>query len=748
MSLIKGEVLVFPQRNDSDVSLIVNGDEFYARYTTLDGYTTVYDEQLGLFCYAQVHQGTFTSSRRPIRKQPLENMQRQLHEAAEVQQEKHNVRLTQIRPIENDLTFQTFGPKQGLLTGRQVNTGNVRGLTILVEFKDETTQITGDQVDAMLNDLNFSAHGNFCSVRRYYQLMSSNKLDYTNDVIGPIKLSKNKSFYVNNLLVQEALNLAIMDHGVDLSNYDSRGDGIVDALSFMYAGRTEYRNWLWPHNSVIHLQQDNTRTHFYTIQSLGRRAVDLSIGTFAHESGHMLCRFPDLYDYGSRDGDNRNSSGLGRYCMMSSGNHLGRGKVPAPICAYLRYLTGWIDTEIDLASPGEYQISHGEYNKAYIYHTEHDNEFFLVENRQNLDLDRHLPSKGLAVYHCDRNGSNEWQDGTESRHYQCALLQADGRRDLERNEDAGDADDLYDTNMDGEFLSAKTNPSTLQWDGTESGLVISDIQLLAREIKIRTGAQIIPTGETVMFKHKSNPDLLIPDNNKAGIIDAITVPKRGKLISVQLSINISHTYRGDLEVELKSPAGTSVMLHSGQGGQLDNLNLLLNSNDSNSPLAVFKQEAVQGQWQLTVRDLLADDQGRLDDWTLEIAYKPTEQTIKVENKPNLAIPDNSRVGIQDVISIDAQGEIAGVSVAVDINHSYRGDLMIQLVAPSGEIVVLKNVESDARSNVKFIYTPESTPTLNNLIGSEIKGDWILQVRDLWSEDQGILNTWSLEIKYE
>ena len=565
MSLIKGEVLVFPQRNGPDVSLVVNGDEFYARYTTPDGYTTVYDEQLGLFCYAELKQGVFESSKRPISKRPLFQMQRQMYESGEVRKQKHNVRLNQIRPPENDLALHTFGPKRGLLDGRQVNTGSVRGLTILIEFQDETTQITRGQVDAMLNDLAFNAHGNYCSVREYYRLMSSNKLDYTNHVVGPVKLSRNKSFYVNNLLVHEALNLAIRDHGINLSDYDSRGEGIVDALSFMYAGRTEYRNWLWPHNSVIQLQQGQTRTHFYTIQSLGRRAVDLSIGTFAHESGHMLCRFPDLYDYGSRDGDNRNSSGLGRYCMMSSGNHLGRGKIPSPICAYLRYLTGWIDDEIDLASPGAYEIKHGEYDKAYIFYTEHDNEFFLVENRQNLDLDQRLPSGGLAVYHCDRHGSNEWQDGTENRHYQCALLQADGRRDLERDEDSGDAEDLYNSDIDGEVLSATTTPSTLQWDGSESGLVISDIRLQAGEIQIRTGSEMPPVGVLKTFKQKLRPDLLIPDDNDVGITSPMPVTDRGKAALIKVDVNISHTYRGDLEVILTSPSGTDAILHKKQG---------------------------------------------------------------------------------------------------------------------------------------------------------------------------------------
>ena len=76
MSVIKGESLTFPQENGHDVTLIVNGDEFYARYTTQEGYTVVYDENLGLYCYAKLMEGEFVSSGRPISKQPLPEMQR------------------------------------------------------------------------------------------------------------------------------------------------------------------------------------------------------------------------------------------------------------------------------------------------------------------------------------------------------------------------------------------------------------------------------------------------------------------------------------------------------------------------------------------------------------------------------------------------------------------------------------------------------------------------------------------------
>ncbi len=54
MSAIFGELMSFDQDNGPEVKLRVYGDEFYARYETEEGYTAIYDEDLGLFTYARL----------------------------------------------------------------------------------------------------------------------------------------------------------------------------------------------------------------------------------------------------------------------------------------------------------------------------------------------------------------------------------------------------------------------------------------------------------------------------------------------------------------------------------------------------------------------------------------------------------------------------------------------------------------------------------------------------------------------
>ena len=83
------------------------------------------------------------------------------------------------------------------------------------------------------------------------------KLTYRNRVVGPVRLSHSRRYYETTPLMREALAIAISEFNLDLSDFDSRGDQIVDAVSFMYAGRTVYGvngnnsnpSYLWPHSS-------------------------------------------------------------------------------------------------------------------------------------------------------------------------------------------------------------------------------------------------------------------------------------------------------------------------------------------------------------------------------------------------------------------------------------------------------------------------------------------------------------------
>ena len=473
MSAILGESLLFPQMNGPQIRLRVFGDEFYSYLEDDDGYSVVYDPEIGLYAYARLFGGKLISTGVPLLQGPPAGVKRHLRETGDVIVSKFDSNYAR-NYSSRDGIARVFGRSMGLLEGRRVNQGKISGLTVLVQFSDVKTSITPADVSDMLNTPGYNRYGNFCSARDYFLKMSNGKLDYKNVVIGPITLSHEKQYYVDHPLVEETLQ-PVMGTGIDLKQFDSKKEGYIDAISILYAGKSLYLgDYIWPHNGIINMLLGNMRAYFYMLTGLGDDKTELSIGTFCHESSHMLCRLPDVYDYGKRDGDSQKSAGLGAYCLMSYGNHLDNGKTPSPICAYLRYLANWCDNKVSLNDPGEYQARHDDYGTVMIYNTDNENEYFIVENRSAQGLDEHLPTSGLAVYHCDIFGSNEWQGGTPKNHYQCGLLQADGHLDLEKNNNTGDEGDLFGRN-DGLALSHDTVPSSCLWDLSESGLTISKI---------------------------------------------------------------------------------------------------------------------------------------------------------------------------------------------------------------------------------------------------------------------------------
>ena len=87
---------------------------------------------------------------------------------------------------------------------------------------------------------------------------------------------------------------------------------------------------------------------------------------------------------------------------------------------------------------------------------------------------------------------------------------------------------------------------------------------------------------------------------------------------LKVSVDITHTFIGDLRVELVAPSGHQVLLHDQSGGSEDNL---IRSYDSvSSPaLAALIGEPTHGNWTLRIRDLAAQDVGKLNRWSLDLA---------------------------------------------------------------------------------------------------------------------------------
>nr|VFK39652.1 MAG: M6 family metalloprotease domain-containing protein [Candidatus Kentron sp. SD]VFK45082.1 MAG: M6 family metalloprotease domain-containing protein [Candidatus Kentron sp. SD]VFK78264.1 MAG: M6 family metalloprotease domain-containing protein [Candidatus Kentron sp. SD] len=641
MSMLLGNVKTFPQGNGPDIQLKVFGDEFYARYETPEGYTVAYDDQQEKYCYAMLAAGHIVSSGISIDEPAPDGLSYHIQEDKTVRNDAFTRRKDELHPKESPPpgVFGALGRNNGLLSGQPLSIGKVRGLTIIVNFRDVRTSVTSEQVDALLNGDNFSDYNNYCSVKKYFQIMSNGKLEYTNTVVGPVQLPNNRSHYVRNAFMPEALERAVREFGVDLKQFDSQNRGIADGINFVYAGESVYRGDLWPHNSDMrrygNLRYDGVQAQLYTIQSIGRVPADMSIGTFCHEAGHLVCRFPDLYDYGNRDGDSDPSAGLGIYCLMAYGDPHTGGRIPSPISPYFRELAGWTE-EVSLNRGGVFEVKHGDYGKVYKYKTRKPNEYFMVENRSKMGIDSPSPASGLAVYHCDIYGSNEWQDGTADKHYQCALIQADGRRDLESNQrSGGDAGDLFKARS-GLVLSHNTSPHSRAWGGTDSGLRISDISAPGETIRFTVGDSrdpddpteptgptgptepTEPTGPTggggsgTIIK-SSSPSALIPDRDPNGVTDTVTIARSGKITALGLQVDISHTYAGDLKIEFLTPHGKATLKEQDIEDHTDDWRRAYN-------IGGLEGKPMAGNWSLKVIDVASGDIGILNSWKLTVRY--------------------------------------------------------------------------------------------------------------------------------
>jgi M6 family metalloprotease-like protein len=676
MSTLAENIELFTQEEGSDVELKVSGDEYYNTKRTLSDYTVKYDVQKGQYCYAILNEkGQLESSGISITESVPDSLPTGLEEDPDVKEAKFTAKYNQFHEDDHDAssasTSQAASQKpdngltsSGLLHGTFLgDEPKVRGITVLVNFNDVKTSFTKDFVNAALNSDSFTQYSQVCSVKEYFTKMSTGKLEYTNLVVGPIQLSKNRSYYISNHPIKEIFSIILNDLPA-MGPYDCKNRKVVDSINFLYAGRAQYSGHLWPHNWSVRAatrgqeitSKDGFKFQNYTIQALGERPQDIALGTFVHEAGHAICRFPDLYDYGRRQGDTKRSAGLGRYCLMSYGNR--SNQPPAPLCSYLRHLAGWTET-VDLNNhSGALDIAYDAWNKAYKYkHTTASNEYFLLENRSKLGLNVHCPDSGLAVYHCDNDGRNEWQDGEKFKHFQCAVLQADGKKDLESNKDAGDADDLY-SDKSGVAVSSATNPNSKFWDGSDSGLSISDVGSAGATMRVSINASgggkpNPPTTSKDLVK-TSSPNITIPDANSAGIIDTINITERGTIERVKLDINITHTYMADLVITLVHVAsGKNIKLH-------DKVRTLKTSHtsDSSSTLSALVGESISGDWQVKACDLARADIGKLVSWKLTIKVKAADKPVKPA-KPTLSGKAQQVGGNKGLLLTPAQTETTG-----------------------------------------------------------------------------------------
>ncbi len=459
------------QPDGTRVPVKVWGDEYFQHIESLDGYTLVRDSATRVICYAALVGGgdTLVSTGVPAGDPAVATLGLARHLALPAQVRRDRARDARAL-LDSDLIARQ---DKDMRDPQPSCLGEVHGITLIVDFSDQVGTVPPASFDDYLNLPGYNGFGNHGSVRDFFLDVSDGALEYTNFVSDAYYRAVNPKTYYDDPnvpygqrareLVREALQ-DLESQGFDFSQYDANRDGYIDALNIFYAGVPNH-GWsvgLWPHSGGITWSADGVTTYRYQITNIGS---SLSLATFCHENGHMLCFWPDLYDY---DGD---SAGVGAFCLMCS---TGAGTNPTEPCAPLRDLAGWTDTVV-LEGLMDGLTATAGVNLVYkVPFAGHANEYYMVENRQRTGRDANIPDAGLAIWHVDLNGSNNDQQQTLSQHYFCTLMQADGRWDLENNRNNGDSLDLWSAPGDVEF-NPDTNPAATWWDGRNAPIYVDAI---------------------------------------------------------------------------------------------------------------------------------------------------------------------------------------------------------------------------------------------------------------------------------
>ncbi|WP_410005864.1 M36 family metallopeptidase [Aequorivita nionensis] len=195
----------------------------------------------------------------------------------------------------------------------------------------------------------------------------------------------------------------------------------------------------------------------------------------------------------------------------------------------------------------------------------------------------------------------------------------------------------------------------------------------------------------------SSPGTAIPDNNPTGVTVTMNVTENVSITDLDVNLNISHTWVGDLIVTIKSPAGTTATIvdrpgRTTTGAGCSGNDILATLDDEaatpvenvcaasvptingsftpNNPLSIFDGESTLGLWELTVSDNAGADTGTINSWGIDYDYEITAPVLDV----TLDSSGNATVNAEDLlysVSVDCGGYtvLAGSPLAATVSFN-------------------------------------------------------------------------------
>lgn len=468
------------QADGTELKVRIIGDEHFHYYLSEDGYLLINDNDTFYYGNAGAD-GRIEKS--PLIAQPMDRRSEEVR--------------NYLGRIDRDAVIQAVNNsgKRGTARARRRNvglfdtgfpsTGEQKGLVVLVEYTDVKFNIDNphDYFSRMLNEDGFSDYGGTGCAAEYFRESSMGLFNPQFDVYGPITLSNTMSYYGKNdssgedmrpwEMVIEACGQ--LDGTVDFTEYDRDGDGMIDNVFVFYAGKGEATGGpsssVWPHSWYIKEAEDTT--YIFDGVQLDRYACSNEwngtrpdgVGTFIHEFSHVM-GLPDLYST-----EYTNAFTPGSWSVLDYGPYNNNGCTPPLFSIYERYALGWIKPTV-IDGPAEITLDDISTNDGCIIPTGNDNEFFLLENRQQKGWDTYIPGHGMLIWHIDYN-PYVWEMNTVNntpRHQHVDIEEADGVQN-ERSR-GGDA---FPGTAGVTSFTDETTPSMRIWAGDSLHLPITDI---------------------------------------------------------------------------------------------------------------------------------------------------------------------------------------------------------------------------------------------------------------------------------
>ena len=412
--------------------------------------------------------------------------------------------------------------------------GQKTGLILLADFSDVKFQSrnTASFYQKVANTEGFTdEQGYRGSVADYFRDQSEGQFLLNFDVVGPVTLSKKRDYYGENdangnetharEFVREAVTLA-MSKVTDWSKYDWDDDGYVDQVMIIYAGEGEAtggpKSSIWPHewqlatplsvgnqlvvstyavaNEVIAGEDNRGKTVYW----------NEGIGGICHEFSHCL-GLMDMYD----TSDEGSNYGMSYWSLMDQGSYNGDGFCPAGYTSFERYSIGWI-TPTELTEETSVTGMRALQNATDIYritNPANENEYYLLENRQQTKWDAELPSSGMLVLHVDYDENIWWynrvnsyySDFPSNDHQRCTMFHADGKENYAA---------LYEKLVEAynNYYASKTQADMNYW--SEEYYRISD------EIDQDIANDVYPQPANNQLTNTSTPRAFLYHNNTDG----------------------------------------------------------------------------------------------------------------------------------------------------------------------------------------------------------------------------------------